>query len=160
MPPPSEGQVAAAFALFVDVVGDEGSPQSSHILEVLFSSVPHGSTVAVASRYPLPAIARIRAEHEVHDLGPTELRAELAHSLLYDTGIGESLDQVVVTLTSAESRLLPYLRTHLTAAQIGERLFISRNTVTSQLASIYRKLGVHSRSAAVDACVRLGMLED
>ena len=45
-------------------------------------------------------------------------------------------------LTPAELRLLPYLQTHLTIREIGERLFVSRNTVSSEVGSIYRKLGV------------------
>ena len=48
-------------------------------------------------------------------------------------------------LTPAELRLLPYLQTHLTIREIAERLFVSRNTVSSQVGSIYRKLGVSSR---------------
>ena len=52
-------------------------------------------------------------------------------------------------LSPAELRLLPYLQTHLTFKQIGERLFVSRNTVSSEVGSIYRKLGVSSRSDAV-----------
>ena len=44
-------------------------------------------------------------------------------------------------LTAAELRLLPYLQTHLTIRDIAERLFVSRNTVNSQVSSIYRKLG-------------------
>ena len=36
-------------------------------------------------------------------------------------------------LTPAELRLLPYLQTHLTIGEIGERLFVSRNTVSSQV---------------------------
>ena len=52
-------------------------------------------------------------------------------------------------LTPAELRLLPYLQTHLTIREIGERLFVSRNTVSTEVGSIYRKLGVSSRSDAV-----------
>ena len=44
-------------------------------------------------------------------------------------------------LTPAELRLLPYLQTHLSIREIGERLYISRNTVSSEVGSIYRKLG-------------------
>ena len=36
-------------------------------------------------------------------------------------------------LTPAELRLLPYLQTHLTIREIGERLFVSRNTVSSEI---------------------------
>ena len=61
-------------------------------------------------------------------------------------------------LTPAELRLLPYLQTHLTFREIGERLFVSRNTVSSQVGSIYRKLGVSSRSEAVQHATAVGLL--
>lgn len=63
-----------------------------------------------------------------------------------------------VPLTPAELRLLPYLQTHLTLAGIGQRLFISRNTVSSEVGSIYRKLGVTTRGAAVDRALEIGLL--
>ena len=56
-------------------------------------------------------------------------------------------------LSVAERRVLQYLRTHLTLAEIGARLFVSRNTVKTQAISIYRKLGVSSRSEAVRIAV-------
>jgi LuxR family transcriptional regulator, maltose regulon positive regulatory protein len=61
-------------------------------------------------------------------------------------------------LTPAELRLLPYLQTHLTIGEIGERLFVSRNTASSQVSSIYRKLGVSSRSNAVTQATAAGLL--
>jgi LuxR family transcriptional regulator, maltose regulon positive regulatory protein len=61
-------------------------------------------------------------------------------------------------LTGAELRLLPYLQTHLTIGEIGERLFVSRNTVSSEVSSIYRKLGVSSRNDAVEQATRIGLL--
>jgi LuxR family maltose regulon positive regulatory protein len=61
-------------------------------------------------------------------------------------------------LTPAELRLLPYLQTHLTIREIGERLFVSRNTVNSEVSSIYRKLGVSSRNGAVEQATAVGLL--
>ncbi len=61
-------------------------------------------------------------------------------------------------LTPAELRLLPYLQTHLSIREIGERLYVSRNTVSTELASIYRKLGVSSRSDAVQQATVIGLL--
>jgi LuxR family transcriptional regulator, maltose regulon positive regulatory protein len=63
------------------------------------------------------------------------------------------------TLTTAELRILPLLRTHLTLAGIAERLFLSRHTVKSQLWSAYQKLGVHTRGEAVARAQELGLLE-
>jgi LuxR family maltose regulon positive regulatory protein len=64
-----------------------------------------------------------------------------------------------MSLTGAELRLLPYLATHLTFPEIATRLFISRNTVKTEAVSIYRKLGVSSRSDAIERAVDVGLLE-
>ena len=53
------------------------------------------------------------------------------------------------SLTAAELRVLPLLATHLSFPEIGAELFLSPNTVKSQAISVYRKLGVSSRSQAV-----------
>ncbi len=62
------------------------------------------------------------------------------------------------TLSTAELRLLPYLQTHLSLKEIGERLYVSRNTVSTQTNSIYRKLAVSGRSEAVARARELGLL--
>jgi LuxR family maltose regulon positive regulatory protein len=62
-------------------------------------------------------------------------------------------------LTPAERRLLPLLTTHLTFREIGELLEISRNTVKTQAICTYRKLGVTSRSEAIDKAIELGLVE-
>ncbi len=41
------------------------------------------------------------------------------------------------SLTAAELRLLPLLATHLSYRDIGERLFLSRNTVKSEAVSLF-----------------------
>jgi LuxR family maltose regulon positive regulatory protein len=64
----------------------------------------------------------------------------------------------VSPLTSAELRLLPYLQTHLTIAEVAQRLQISRNTVGTQVTAIYRKLSVSSRGEAVRQATTLGLL--
>ena len=61
-------------------------------------------------------------------------------------------------LTSAELRLLPYLQTHLTVRGIAERLFVSPETVKSEVSSIYRKLGVSTRGQAVQQAAAIGLL--
>jgi LuxR family maltose regulon positive regulatory protein len=62
-------------------------------------------------------------------------------------------------LTPAELRVLPLLSTHLSFREIGKRLFVSRNTVKTQAISVYRKLGVCSRSEAVARARELGLVE-
>jgi LuxR family transcriptional regulator, maltose regulon positive regulatory protein len=62
------------------------------------------------------------------------------------------------TLTEAELRLLPYLGTHLSFREVGERLFVSRHTVKSHAMAVYRKLNVTSRNEAVERSRALGLL--
>jgi LuxR family maltose regulon positive regulatory protein len=89
------------------------------------------------------------------NLGTLATQAKSLESMMEgnrDTRFGAS------TLTAAELRLLPYLPTHLSFREIGERLYVSPHTVKSQAISIYRKLGVTSRSGAIDHAGRLGLL--
>ncbi len=62
------------------------------------------------------------------------------------------------SLTGAELRLLPYLSTHLTFGEIADRLYVTHSTVKTQTTSIYRKLGVSSRSAAIERLTETGLL--
>ncbi len=62
-------------------------------------------------------------------------------------------------LTAAELRLLPLLATHLSFREIGERLFVSRNTIKTQAISVYRKLGVSNRSAAIERAAEIGLVD-
>lgn len=63
-----------------------------------------------------------------------------------------------VTLTKREAAVLAALNTHGNAAQIAETLFVSPNTVKSQLRTLYRKLGAHSRDEAMEAARLRGLL--
>jgi LuxR family maltose regulon positive regulatory protein len=62
-------------------------------------------------------------------------------------------------LTPAELRVLTYLPTHLSFAEIAEESYVSRNTVKTQAIAVYRKLGVSSRGAAVERARAAGLLE-
>jgi len=81
-----------------------------------------------------------------------DLRAELAQVK------GNSVPGASA-LTAAELRLLPLLSTHLSLPEIAQEMFLSPNTIKSQAYSMYRKLGVSSRSQAVAHAGQLGLLE-
>lgn len=102
-----------------------------------------------------------------------QLLAEIDALLLIRPDVGTLVDQVAqfrqalgddtgpvlgLPLTPAEMRLLPYLQTHLMIAEIGQRLYISRNTASTEVKSIYRKLSVTTRAAAVERAIELGLL--
>jgi LuxR family maltose regulon positive regulatory protein len=63
------------------------------------------------------------------------------------------------SLTAAELRILPLLTTHLSFPEMGADLFLSPHTIKSQAYSLYRKLGVTSRSQAVARSREMGLLE-
>ena len=63
------------------------------------------------------------------------------------------------TLTPAEVRVLRLLPTYLTAAEMAERLFVTPNTVRTQIQALYGKLGATSRAEAVEAAIENGLLE-
>ena len=62
------------------------------------------------------------------------------------------------TLTKRESQVLALAAEGLSAARIGERLYVSQATVKTHFAHVYDKLGVSDRAAAVAEAFRRGML--
>ena len=52
-------------------------------------------------------------------------------------------------LSDAELRVVGYLPSNLTAAEIASELVVSTNTVRTHMRHIYAKLDAHSRSEAV-----------
>jgi LuxR family transcriptional regulator, maltose regulon positive regulatory protein len=66
---------------------------------------------------------------------------------------------VAQSLTTAELRVVRFLPSHLSFREIGVGLHVSANTIKSQAHAIYRKLGVSSRSAAVERAGELGLLD-
>ncbi len=107
---------------------------------------------------PMGAAAVLAQAHEIlqqrPDLG---LLSELAGQLHASLATGSTRANGASSLTAAELRLLPLLSTHLSYAEIGERLYVSKNTVKTQAYSAYRKLGVSSRSEAVVRTRELGL---
>jgi len=89
------------------------------------------------------------------DLGRLPREAEELRSTLDTLRVGSV---GASSLTTAELRLVPLLSTHLSFREIGERLHVSRHTVKTQAISIYRKLGVSSRSEAIERVQAIGLL--
>ena len=61
-------------------------------------------------------------------------------------------------LSPSELRVLRYLPTNLTRAEIARELYVSINTVNSHIRTIYSKLGARDRSAAVGRARELRLL--
>lgn len=61
-------------------------------------------------------------------------------------------------LSAAEQRVLRLLATRLTQREVANELYVSVNTVKTHARVIYRKLGVRTRAAAVDAARELNLV--
>jgi LuxR family transcriptional regulator, maltose regulon positive regulatory protein len=61
-------------------------------------------------------------------------------------------------LTQKELEVLRLLATRLSRREIGERMYVSLNTVKTHQRAVYRKLGVDDRSAAITRARELGLV--
>jgi LuxR family transcriptional regulator, maltose regulon positive regulatory protein len=61
-------------------------------------------------------------------------------------------------LSHAETRVLRYLPTKLSAPEIADQLYLSVNTVKTHMRHLYDKLGAHRRHQAVEQARALGLL--
>jgi LuxR family transcriptional regulator, maltose regulon positive regulatory protein len=132
--------------------------RAAHLRPRLTSALPHRAvqTLLELTRAHLAltdvASARIVLRevrvilHQRPHLGILPMQADQLQSKL-DT-LRETTTSAA-RLTTAELRLLPLLSTHLTFREMSERLYLSPHTVKSQALSVYRKLGVSSRSQAI-----------
>jgi len=85
------------------------------------------------------------------DAGALATRTKQLHRTLEQRRLAEPL-------TPAERRVLDLLPTQLTAEQMARRLFVSLNTVKSHQRHLYAKLGVATRTAAVERARELRLL--
>jgi DNA-binding NarL/FixJ family response regulator len=61
-------------------------------------------------------------------------------------------------LTAGETQVLRLVASGMTNARVAEELFVSRRTVDAHLRSVYRKLGVASRTEAARYAIDRGLL--
>jgi LuxR family maltose regulon positive regulatory protein len=71
---------------------------------------------------------------------------------------GEQSLPEVEQLSPSELRVLRFLPTNLTRAEIAAELYVSVNTVNTHVRSVYSKLGVGDRSSAVQRSRELRLL--
>lgn len=99
----------------------------------------------------------------VRELLESQAQIGTAHPALLEVlldGAGQHKPATALAepLTEREQRILRYLPTMLSNAEIGAEVFVSLNTVKTHLRSIYRKLGANGRADAVEKARALGLL--
>jgi len=110
------------------------------------------TTAPQVASYVVEHAARLRSDPFTDKLVAAALEVRAAQP-----GPAPSSRVLAEPLTAAEERVLQLLPTS-TYLQIADTLYISRNTVKTHLRSIYQKLGVASRSEALERAVDLRLL--
>jgi LuxR family transcriptional regulator, maltose regulon positive regulatory protein len=93
----------------------------------------------------------------MHDAGH-EARHDVGHDVASLAPGGQHPSPPVEELSPGELRVLRYLPTNLSRPEIATELSVSPNTVSTQIRSVYAKLGVRGRSAAVQRARELRLL--
>jgi len=78
-------------------------------------------------------------------------------STAVEVGVRSRGNTVAEELTAKEHEVLGLLATQLSRREIGQRLYVSLNTVKTHQRALYRKLGVENRTAAVTRARELGL---
>lgn len=133
-------------------------------------------TASVLARgYALTSAADVLSRHQHHNSDHLLRQARTVIDRCPDPGItGQYLNRIearqgtlparpqtpglVEKLTDREQAVLHYLPSQLTQRDIANELYVSLNTVRTHCKSIYRKLGVGDRKAAVQAARDHGLL--
>lgn len=162
----------AGEADVADLLGDRRgwSPQRQMLAEVLLIAASAGAGESAVQRLAAvvrdaaatgwvlpflgqgPVVDGLLLELPVATLHPALARAMTSMSAVRPLAAGHD------RLTPRELRLLHFLPTHLSYAEIGERLFISVNTVKTNLKTLYRKLGATTRAEAVELAAAAGLV--
>jgi LuxR family transcriptional regulator, maltose regulon positive regulatory protein len=110
------------------------------------------TTAPQVTGYVVEHAARLRSDSFVEQLVAAALEVRAAQPRA-----APASPVLIEPLTAAEQRILTLLPT-CTYLQIADTLHVSRNTVKTHLRSIYSKLGVASRSEALERAVDLRLL--
>jgi LuxR family maltose regulon positive regulatory protein len=138
-----------------DALGDTGA--SSRALERALDLAEPDGLLLPFLLHPAPDLferhSRLRTTH-------ASLISEILSLLAGRTTAARPTDAEPLqeALSEAELRVLRYLPTNLRGPEIAAELFVSQNTIRAHLRNVYAKLGVHSRTDAVNRARELGLL--
>ena len=155
-----DAMVSLAAAIVLDMRGDWAA--AADAAQVAVVSAGHGGGILEAAK-ALSARAEIvehLGDHQAAGAARKEAVTLLAAGL--SVGVAEAgryEDRAIsAELSPKELEVLRLLATRLSRREIGQRLYVSLNTVKTHQRAVYRKLGVADRSAAVKRAKQLGLL--
>ena len=161
-----EGWLALGASLAVQGRPEEALPPIERAIAILRSAgQPTGLAMALLRQVP---VLRAVGQRERAEAAIAEAKSVIASCP--DPGI--LADQLTAVkrsprpaarpgqdLTERERTVLRLLKSGLHEREIGDELYVSRNTVHSHIQSIYRKLAVSTRAEAVERTRELGLFE-
>ena len=161
-----EGWLALGASLAVQGRPEEALPPIERATAILRSAgQPTGLAMALLRQVP---VLRAVGQRERAEAAIAEAKSVIASCP--DPGI--LADQLTAVkrsprpaarpgqdLTERERTVLRLLKSGLHEREIGDELYVSRNTVHSHIQSIYRKLAVSTRAEAVERTRELGLFE-
>jgi LuxR family maltose regulon positive regulatory protein len=132
-------EVAKALVVRANLLEDLGDHETAAVSRNEASALLRGSADADIAQTVLTVAQRSKCVAVA--ISPRNQRAAVAEEL-----------------TAKEHEVLRLLATRLSRREIGQRLYVSLNTVKTHQRALYRKLGVENRAAAVARARELGML--
>jgi LuxR family maltose regulon positive regulatory protein len=149
------GKVFVLEAIARDALGDSRAAESA--LERALDLAEPDGVLEVFLRHRAPGLLE---RHVRHGTAHAALIADIL-SLLAGRNLAPQPARPqppLEALSDSETRVLRYLPTNLTAAQIANELYVSHNTVRTHMRHLYEKLGTHTRADTVARARALGLL--
>ncbi|HWF69932.1 MAG TPA: LuxR C-terminal-related transcriptional regulator [Mycobacterium sp.] len=169
-----DAMVSLAVARILDARGDSAAALDAADMAVMLARQSGAILVVAKALLARAEILDHRGDHQtakaslsevgvlVRNCADAGITATLLASAERSAGVAATSgtgDYVIgEELTPKEREVLQLLATRLSRREIGERLYVSLNTVKSHQRSLYRKLGVEHRSAAVTRAREIGLL--
>jgi LuxR family transcriptional regulator, maltose regulon positive regulatory protein len=150
-----EVQAFLLQSIACDALGDRGAAQRA--LEQALDHAAPQDLLFPFLHDPAPELLdRHRRQGTAHTVLIARIRNVLAGSKPSSPPAGPQ--HLREPLSHAESRVLRYLPTRLSAPEIADELYLSVNTVKTHMRHLYDKLGAHRRHEAVEQARALGLL--
>jgi LuxR family maltose regulon positive regulatory protein len=152
--------------------GNEGASVADYLAALQLGEPERAISCFVEEgRVVAEALANMLAHHQLETVNPEYVRDILAafasakkaatqgvESTAKHAPAGDPQDQIIEPLTSRELEVLHLMAEGLKYEEIGDRLYISLNTVRYHVKAIYGKLNVNNRTKAIEKAHQLGIL--
>ena len=152
---PSLGGLEVLRAVARDGLGTRVVLLSAHLeSDTVYAAVAEGVRAYLSKAWPAERICdALLAVARGEIILPEEVQAGLAAAIRSHAQPGRP------HLSPREHEVLVLIAEGLSAPAVGERLHVSPATVKSHLKTLYEKLGVSDRAAAVAEAMRRGLIE-